>query len=283
MNVRVKICGITSPEDAHAAVRAGADALGFMFYKPSPRYVTPEQAAGIIDKLPPHMAKVGVFVDADEVTVRDTASNAGLDTLQFHGNEPPEFCEQFELRTIKAFRLKNLETLDQLPAYDTDAWLLDSYVKDMPGGTGKTFNWNLAVKAKRLGRPILLAGGLTPDNAEQAVHRGMAATSSPTEIQRELAALYVGERYELRVPQSDNVDAAAVAFSPSDGGLWRVTEVTLHLSRAFATVGLTLVSQHAGTAHWAAALPPPPRLPLRLVHLRTHRMVASGTTDGRSR
>ena len=171
MNVRVKICGITSPEDAHAAVRAGADALGFMFYKPSPRYVTPEQAAGIIDKLPPHMAKVGVFVDADEVTVRDTASNAGLDTLQFHGSEPPEFCEQFELRTIKAFRLKNLETLDQLPAYDTDAWLLDSYVKDMPGGTGKTFNWNLAVKAKRLGRPILLAGGLTPDNAAQAVHQ----------------------------------------------------------------------------------------------------------------
>ncbi len=169
MSVRVKICGITSADDARAAVGAGADALGFMFYEPSPRCVTPEQAAAIIAKLPTHVAKVGVFVDADEATVRTAAATAGLDTLQFHGSEPPEFCARFELRTIKAFRVKDTGSLGQLPDYDTDAWLLDSYVQGVPGGTGERFNWELAAEAKRLGRPILLAGGLTPDNAAEAV------------------------------------------------------------------------------------------------------------------
>ena len=169
MSVRVKICGITSIDDARAAVGAGADALGFMFYEPSPRCVTPGQAAAIIGELPAHVAKVGVFVDADEATVRDTADAAGLDTLQFHGNESPEYCARFELRTIKAFRVKDSESLGQLPDYETDAWLLDSHVKGVPGGTGARFNWDLAVEAKRLGRPILLAGGLTPENAADAV------------------------------------------------------------------------------------------------------------------
>ena len=169
MSVRVKICGITSPEDARAAVEAGADALGFMFYEPSPRCITPEQAAAIIDELPAHVAKVGVFVDADEAMVRTTAATVGLDTLQFHGNEPPDFCARFELQTIKAFRVKDSDSLSQLPDYDTDAWLLDSHVQGMPGGTGERFNWDLAVEAKRFGRPILLAGGLTTDNAAEAV------------------------------------------------------------------------------------------------------------------
>jgi phosphoribosylanthranilate isomerase len=167
--VRVKICGITSAEDARAAVEAGADALGFMFYEPSPRCVTPELAAAIIGELPTHVAKVGVFVDADEAMVRATAATAGLDTLQFHGSESPDFCARFELRTIKAFRVKDSESLGQLPDYETDAWLLDSHVKGVPGGTGARFNWDLAVEAKRLGRPILLAGGLTPENAADAV------------------------------------------------------------------------------------------------------------------
>ncbi len=169
MSVRVKICGITSADDARAAVGAGVDALGFMFYEPSPRCVTPEQAAAIIAKLPTHVAKVGVFVDADEAAVRTTAAMAGLDTLQFHGSEPPEFCARFELRTIKAFRVKDSGSLGQLPDYETDAWLLDSYVQGVPGGTGERFNWDLAVEAKRLGRPILLAGGLTPENVGEAV------------------------------------------------------------------------------------------------------------------
>ena len=169
MSVRVKICGITSIDDAQAAVEAGADALGFMFYEPSPRYLTPEEAGAIIRELPAHVARVGVFVDADEATIHNTATTAGLDTLQFHGNEPPDFCTQFELRTIKAFRVKDGESLDQLTEYRTDAWLLDSYVQGVPGGTGEKFNWNLAVEAKQLGCPILLAGGLTPDNAGEAV------------------------------------------------------------------------------------------------------------------
>ena len=169
MSVRVKICGITSAEDARAAVEAGADALGFMFYEPSPRCVTPELVAAIIGELPTHVAKVGVFVDADEAMVRATAATAGLDTLQFHGNESPGYCARFELRTIKAFRVKDSESLGQLPDYETDAWLLDSHVKGVPGGTGARFNWDLAVEAKRLGRPILLAGGLTPENAADAV------------------------------------------------------------------------------------------------------------------
>ena len=151
------------------AVDAGADALGFMFYEPSPRCVTPEQAAAIIAELPTHVARVGVFVDANEATIRATAATAGLDTLQFHGSESPEFCARFELRTIKAFRVRDSESLGQLLDYGTDAWLLDSYVKGVPGGTGERFNWNLAVEAKRLGRPILLAGGLTPGNAAEAV------------------------------------------------------------------------------------------------------------------
>jgi len=167
--VRVKICGITSIDNAQAAIEAGADALGFMFYEPSPRYLTPEEAGVIIRELPAHVARVGVFVDADEATIRNTATSAGLDTLQFHGNESPDFCTQFELRTIKAFRVKDGESLGQLTEYRTDAWLLDSYVQGVPGGTGEKFNWNLAVEAKQLGCPILLAGGLTPNNAGEAV------------------------------------------------------------------------------------------------------------------
>ena len=169
MSVRVKICGITSIDDAQAAVEAGADALGFMFYEPSPRYLTPEEAGAIIRELPAHVARVGVFVDTDEATIRNTATTAGLDTLQFHGNESPDFCTQFKLRTIKAFRVKDGESLGQLAGYGTDAWLLDSYVQGVPGGTGERFNWDLAVEAKRLGRPILLAGGLTPENVGEAV------------------------------------------------------------------------------------------------------------------
>ena len=125
----MKICGITSTEDALAAVDAGADALGFMFYEPSPRYLSAENAAEIILDLPEQVARVGVFVDADAKTVRHTIETAGLDTLQFHGNESPRYCSQFEQRTIKAFRVKDRTTLAELPDYDTDAWLLDSYVK----------------------------------------------------------------------------------------------------------------------------------------------------------
>ncbi|PYJ92745.1 MAG: phosphoribosylanthranilate isomerase [Verrucomicrobia bacterium] len=172
MSVRVKICGITKVEDALAAVAAGADALGFMFYEPSPRNMSEKVAAEITRRLPPFVAKVGVFVDPGEKAVSETISLCGLDTLQFHGDETPAFCRKFSpLKVYKAFRIRNSESLKSLPAYKTGAWLLDSFVPDKPGGSGVTFNWDLAVEAKKLGPPIILAGGLTPENVADAVRK----------------------------------------------------------------------------------------------------------------
>ena len=171
MNVKVKICGITNAEDAVAAVDAGADALGFMFYPPSPRGVTREVAAQIIRQLPPFVAKVGVFVNPSEEEVRLAITGCGLDTVQFHGEESPEFCRQFGLKTLKAFRVQGLETLKLLPTYSTMAWLLDSFVAGTRGGTGNTFNWDIAMQAVKLGGRVILAGGLTPDNAAEAVRK----------------------------------------------------------------------------------------------------------------
>ena len=171
MNVKVKICGITNAEDAVAAVDAGADALGFMFYPLSPRGVTREVAAQIIRQLPPFVAKVGVFVNPSEEEVRLAITGCGLDTLQFHGEESPEFCRQFGLKTLKAFRVQGLETLKLLPTYSTMAWLLDSFVAGTRGGTGNTFNWDIAMQAVKLGGRVILAGGLTPDNAAEAVRK----------------------------------------------------------------------------------------------------------------
>jgi len=172
MNVKVKICGITNVEDALAAIEADADALGFMFYEKSPRNVVAKTARDIIRVLPPFVAKVGVFVNASEETVRKIIAPCGIDTLQFHGDETPEFCRKFApLKVYKAFRIQNLESLQPMPAYKADAWLLDSFATDKPGGTGAKFNWELAVEAKKLGRPVILAGGLTPENVAEAVQK----------------------------------------------------------------------------------------------------------------
>jgi phosphoribosylanthranilate isomerase len=172
MSVRVKICGITNLDDALAAVDAGADALGFMFYEKSSRKVSFKTAQQIVRQLPPFIAKVGVFANASEETVRRTVAECGLDTLQFHGEETPEFCQRFSpLKVYKAFRIQSLESLQPLPAFKTDAWLLDSFVGGKIGGTGKQFNWDLAVAAKKLGRPVILAGGLTPENVADAVRK----------------------------------------------------------------------------------------------------------------
>lgn len=171
MHVRIKICGITNVADANAAVEAGADALGFMLYEGSPRHVTLVQAASIIRQVPPFVAKVGVFVNASEDTVRQAITSCGLDTLQFHGDETPQFCRRFSpLKVARAFRIKDAGSLAQLKKFDTDAWLLDSYVPGKQGGTGEKFNWNLACEAKESGRPIILAGGLNPENVAEAVH-----------------------------------------------------------------------------------------------------------------
>jgi phosphoribosylanthranilate isomerase len=169
MSVRVKICGITNVSDALAAVDAGADALGFMFYEPSPRHISILQAAEIIRELPPFIMKAGVFVDAEEDTVLRAIGDCGLTMLQFHGQESPEYCTQFGLMNMKAFRMRDAESLEALQNYPTDAWLLDAFVADKLGGTGEKFNWELAIEAKKLGRPIFLAGGLTSANVAEAV------------------------------------------------------------------------------------------------------------------
>src|SRR5205823_4747219 len=135
MRVRVKICGVTDLSDALAAVEAGADALGFMFYDPSPRNISVAAAAEIIRQLPPFVAKVGVFVDAPEEFIARAITECGLDTVQLHGNEPPEFCRKFS-KTIKAFRIQDEKSLLELPKYETSAWLLDSFVPEKFGGTG---------------------------------------------------------------------------------------------------------------------------------------------------
>jgi phosphoribosylanthranilate isomerase len=171
MRVKIKICGVTNVADATTAIEAGADALGFMFYDASPRHVTLVQAASIIRQIPPFVAKVGVFVNATEETVRHAITACGLDTLQFHGDETPEFCRKFApFKVARAFRIKDAASLAQLNKYDTDAWLLDSYVPGKLGGTGAKFTWSLACEAKESGRPIILAGGLTPENVAEAIH-----------------------------------------------------------------------------------------------------------------
>ena len=167
--IRIKICGITRTEDALACEAAGADALGFMFYEPSKRHVTFEAAARIIRAMPPLVSKVGVFVNAPADFVSEAIEVAGIDTLQFHGDESPEFCAQFHRPFIKAFRVKDRDSLDAARAYENCAWLLDSYVPGEHGGTGARFNWDLAGELVATGRPVILAGGLNPENAAEAV------------------------------------------------------------------------------------------------------------------
>ncbi len=171
MPVKVKICGITNLPDGMAAAEAGADALGFVFYDQSPRYISIPAAAELIRQLPPFVMKVGVFVNAPEDLVLRAIRECGLNMLQFHGDEPPDYCVQFGLMSMKAFRVRDAASLRALQDYPTDAWLLDAYSPGKPGGTGETFNWDLALEARSLGRPIFLAGGLTPENVAEAVQR----------------------------------------------------------------------------------------------------------------
>jgi len=171
VSVTVKICGITSEADALAAAEAGADAIGLMFYEGSPRHVTLEQAKAISAALPPHVMRVGVFVNAEEAFVHQALTECILNILQFHGDETPEECSRYPVMTLKAFRVQGEETLAELEAYPSAGYLLDAYVKDALGGTGATFNWDLAVRAQEFGKPIFLAGGMTPENVAEAVRK----------------------------------------------------------------------------------------------------------------
>ena len=174
MSVRVKICGITNFEDAQVAVEAGAHALGFIFFSQSPRNISPAEAKRIIEQLPPFVARVGVFVNESFETILRIVKETGIDTVQLHGDESPELCEELareNLKVIKAFRIKDGNSLGALKDFRVSAFLLDSYVPGQLGGTGAKFNWDLAVQASGLGTPIILAGGLVPENVRDAISK----------------------------------------------------------------------------------------------------------------
>ena len=152
-----------------AAAEAGADAIGLMFYEDSPRHVTISQAKVISEALPKHIVRVGVFVNAEESLISQAVIDCTLNILQFHGDESPEDCGRYNVMSLKAFRMQGPETLEAMQEFSADGFLLDAHVQDTLGGTGATFNWDLAVRAQELGRPIFLAGGLTVDNVAEAV------------------------------------------------------------------------------------------------------------------
>ena len=167
---RVKVCGITNLEDAWTAIEAGTDALGFVFVPNTPRYIKPDDAKAIMRQIPPLVTTIGLFVNAGGTQIRDVAKKCRLDAIQLHGNESPELCHSLNLRIIKAFRIKESEPLNILSKFQVDAYLLDTYVKGKLGGTGKTFDWNLACRAKKYGQ-IILAGGLNPSNVSTAINQ----------------------------------------------------------------------------------------------------------------
>jgi len=165
---RIKICGITNKDDALQAADLGVDALGFIFAE-SPRRVGPEVVCEIVKFLPPFISTVGVFVDEDKEKVKEIADLCSLTTLQFHGEESPAYCQGFRQKVIKSFRVRNENVLKKAARYKVDAYLLDTYFRGRPGGTGKTFNWEIAGKIKGLGVPLILSGGLNPDNVARAI------------------------------------------------------------------------------------------------------------------
>ena len=168
--MEVKICGITECEDALMAVKLGAGALGFIF-APSPRRILPEKVRCIISAIPPFVKTVGVFVNEEAAAIRELINYCGLDLVQLHGDEPPDFCRALMPYTIKAVRIRGDSGPPMCSAYQTNvrALLLDTYVKDKAGGTGKTFDWQLAIKIKEAGIPVILSGGLGPANIEEAI------------------------------------------------------------------------------------------------------------------
>jgi phosphoribosylanthranilate isomerase len=164
----IKICGITNLEDAMDAASLGVDALGFLF-APSPRRIAPSEAREIIGALPKAVEKVGVFVDENPDEVARIARLLGLDTLQFHGQESPEYCRRFSQRVIKAMGVKSSESLKEMGKYSFVSLLLDAFSKDRAGGIGKTFNWEWAYEFRQR-RDFILSGGLNPGNVYQAIH-----------------------------------------------------------------------------------------------------------------
>lgn len=171
-SVKVKVCGITNAEDARAAVEAGADALGFIFYKQSPRYVVPAVASRIIAELPPLIVTVGVFVNEGMATVRSIMDTCGLAMAQLHGDENASYCHELSRPSMKALRLKDRGSLLALAEYQgrggVRGFVLDTFSELAYGGTGQVTDWALAADVAKSAR-VLLAGGLTPDNVTEAI------------------------------------------------------------------------------------------------------------------
>ena len=166
----VKICGITNLEDALSAVDAGAGALGFNFYSPSPRYIEPENAREIIEKLPKRVLTVGVFVNEDRERVRAIAMQAGVTALQLHGDESPQYCAELnDWYVIKAFGVGVDFDVNAVVDYPVKALMVDAHHKRLRGGTGLISDWTVAKSIPELGRPLFLAGGLSPDNVREAI------------------------------------------------------------------------------------------------------------------
>ena len=166
--VKVKICGVTNLDDALSSIRFGADALGFNFYPKSPRYMAPEAAASIIKQLPPFVVKVGVFVNEKYDLVRDVIQRTQIQSVQFHGDEEPEFCDRFGMNVIKAFRAG--EKPERISRYKSlSGILIDSPREGYYGGTGKSFDWKLMKEYRSLEKPVILSGGLSADNVIEAI------------------------------------------------------------------------------------------------------------------
>lgn len=179
--VKVKICGLTNIEDAKMCISLSANFIGFVFAD-SPRRITKEKAKEIIDDLSllsNTVKKVGIFVNEEPATVESVANYCRLDVLQFHGDEKPDYCLHFrninrkagKFEIFKAFRLRGKEDLASIPSYKVDAYLLDTFTPEKYGGTGKTFNWDIAVDVKKFGRPIVLSGGLDAKNVSEAIRK----------------------------------------------------------------------------------------------------------------
>ena len=170
--VKVKICGVRTLEEAQAAADAGADALGFNFWAPSARYIEPQAARGVIAGITPTVCTVGVFVNEEANRIVDIASELGLSAVQLHGDESPEFCERLTsiktFKTIKAIRVGQKFDLSVIESYRVNMVLLDSSNEGSYGGTGRSFDWRIAIEAKHLA-PIILAGGLTVENVWDAI------------------------------------------------------------------------------------------------------------------
>ena len=174
MPIKIKICGITNPQDAEVAVKAGADALGFMFYAKSPRYIKPAVAKKIIAELPLFVLPVGVFVNEDRNAIRTIFDECGLTLVQLHGDETPAFCEELGRPVLRALRLRDRGSLLALAEYKgrtrVRGFLVDAFSTQAYGGTGQTVDWSLANEVAQ-STPILLAGGLTPENVHEAIHQ----------------------------------------------------------------------------------------------------------------